>query len=221
MEKERESQKNGRREIGARLRRIRKEKGLTQKLLADETGLEEAHIGRIERGEIDCKLSTLLCVCRGLDIDPAQLLSHEYANTPIDSKALAYSFLMGEIPEKRRAAIHKQVLLLCSLEVDKWTSREKWSLEQTMERPRYELTRAQVHHPVHGSYTSYGLVCHVRYADGAVEQLRLPDISSRRRVVQMLRDMLNDEGVASVHFADVVEDFIANDTQFLLRKPLK
>jgi transcriptional regulator with XRE-family HTH domain len=46
-------------QLGATVRRLRQERGWTQDVLADRSGLHRAHIGEIERGETNVTLVTL------------------------------------------------------------------------------------------------------------------------------------------------------------------
>lgn len=47
--------------------RIRMEKGMTQKQLADKIGFRQSNISRIENGTVVPNVSTLLEIARGLD----------------------------------------------------------------------------------------------------------------------------------------------------------
>jgi transcriptional regulator with XRE-family HTH domain len=51
------------------LRRARAAKGWSQRELSAKAGLTQAHLSRIERGEVDLRLSTLLEVARLLDLE--------------------------------------------------------------------------------------------------------------------------------------------------------
>ena len=51
------------------LKKRRKKLRLTQKKLAERVGLSAQHISRIERGELDIKLSTLMALCRELGLE--------------------------------------------------------------------------------------------------------------------------------------------------------
>ncbi len=46
-------------QLGAAVRRLRLERGWTQDVLSDRSGLRRAHIGEIERGETNVTLQTL------------------------------------------------------------------------------------------------------------------------------------------------------------------
>jgi len=56
-------------EFGMNLRQLRKEKGFTMEALADEVGLEYRQLGRIERGEVNTTIVTLLRISEVLKVD--------------------------------------------------------------------------------------------------------------------------------------------------------
>ena len=65
----------GRRErFGPALRKARIEKGLTQEQLADASGLHRTEISLLERNLRKPLLETIVALCRGLGITPAELL---------------------------------------------------------------------------------------------------------------------------------------------------
>lgn len=53
---------------GEILREKRKEMNLTQQQLSERTGLKRSYISRIERGETDMQLSSLLRISRALNL---------------------------------------------------------------------------------------------------------------------------------------------------------
>lgn len=65
--------------IGSDLRKIREEKGIARKQIAEELFISEETIRRIEKGENDPRLSTLLPICEYLDIDLRDIISHQQA----------------------------------------------------------------------------------------------------------------------------------------------
>ena len=59
--------------VGAQIRALRKQKGWSQDVFADRSGLHRAHIGEIERGESNVTLQTLKILadtlgCRIVDL---------------------------------------------------------------------------------------------------------------------------------------------------------
>lgn len=63
--------------IGKRLMKMRKDKGLTLKHLANETGLTWQYISSIEKGEIMPPVAVILQLSRALEIDSGVLLTKE------------------------------------------------------------------------------------------------------------------------------------------------
>jgi transcriptional regulator with XRE-family HTH domain len=62
------------RQLGLSIRTQRQAARLTQEDLADVCDLHPTEIGRLERGERDIRLSTLVRVARGLQVPPGDLL---------------------------------------------------------------------------------------------------------------------------------------------------
>jgi HTH-type transcriptional regulator/antitoxin HipB len=56
-------------QLGAALRRRRKQTGLSQEALADKVKLRQATISRLESGDMGSKLGTLLAVVAALDLE--------------------------------------------------------------------------------------------------------------------------------------------------------
>jgi len=63
--------------FGNNLRKIRKEKGFTMEGLANEAEIEYRQIGRIERGEINTSIISLLRICEVLQIEISSLFNIE------------------------------------------------------------------------------------------------------------------------------------------------
>jgi transcriptional regulator with XRE-family HTH domain len=61
--------KNIETQIGERIRSLREAKGLLQRELADSASLPVRTIGRIERGEVDMRLSTLVKIAKALKVN--------------------------------------------------------------------------------------------------------------------------------------------------------
>ncbi|MBC5992415.1 helix-turn-helix transcriptional regulator [Pontibacter sp. SD6] len=60
--------------FGRHLKRLRVERGLTQANLAFEAGLSESQVQRIEYGNHNFSIMTLLAMARALELSPGQLL---------------------------------------------------------------------------------------------------------------------------------------------------
>lgn len=52
--------------LGARVREVREDAGLSQEMLASRSGLHEKHVSEIERGRRDPRFSTIVKLARGL-----------------------------------------------------------------------------------------------------------------------------------------------------------
>ncbi len=59
--------------LGIHVRQIRKKKGLSQQDLADDCGITQNQVGRIERAEINTSIKALVKIANALDIEPKEL----------------------------------------------------------------------------------------------------------------------------------------------------
>lgn len=73
-------------DIGDIIKKLRKEKGLTQKKLAELTGIAEITIRQYEAKKYVPKTQQLKKLCKALDVDPDSML---FANSIDFSKAIA------------------------------------------------------------------------------------------------------------------------------------
>jgi transcriptional regulator with XRE-family HTH domain len=60
--------------MGARIRRLRKAKGMSQQDVADKARLTRVFITRVEAGQQDPSLSTINAIARALDVSAAELM---------------------------------------------------------------------------------------------------------------------------------------------------
>lgn len=61
--------------IGCHLRRLRLERGLTQRELAEKADISLEYTGRLERGQVTCSLETLADLALALHTDPLELVA--------------------------------------------------------------------------------------------------------------------------------------------------
>jgi transcriptional regulator with XRE-family HTH domain len=65
------------------LRAVRKQRGLTLAILAEQTGLTKSYLSKIERQQSTPSIAVALKVARALDVDVAQLFSDKSADESI------------------------------------------------------------------------------------------------------------------------------------------
>lgn len=61
--------------FGKRLRELRRKKEMSQDGLGRETNIHPTSIARLERGDREPQLSTILKLAKGLDVDPGLLVN--------------------------------------------------------------------------------------------------------------------------------------------------
>jgi transcriptional regulator with XRE-family HTH domain len=64
-------------ELGKRIRTLRKLKGFTQESLGEKAGISYKFIGEIERGEVNPSLNSLAQIAKALGIHVSELFPHE------------------------------------------------------------------------------------------------------------------------------------------------
>ena len=76
--------------VGERIRRIRKEEGLSLELFALRCDMNAAYIGHIERGVQNPTLNTLERICKGLDISVEELFKDKNSTVDMNSATMHY-----------------------------------------------------------------------------------------------------------------------------------
>jgi transcriptional regulator with XRE-family HTH domain len=61
-------------DLGRKIRQARKEKGLSQDVLALICRVDRSYMGRIERGEVNITVEKLYQIAESLECSPAELL---------------------------------------------------------------------------------------------------------------------------------------------------
>lgn len=90
--------------IGENLRRLRRDKGMTQGDLSVVTGIRLNHVSKIERNESDPKLSTLYKLMNALECSAnALLIDNQSVN--IDAKLAAVVERMGSLNERDKEIV--------------------------------------------------------------------------------------------------------------------
>jgi len=62
--------------FGNRVRKLRKDKGWSQEVFADECGLHRTYIGAIERGERNVSLNNIHAIAKALGISVKELFDY-------------------------------------------------------------------------------------------------------------------------------------------------
>ncbi len=68
MEEKQKEKQNVLRQLGERIRKLRKEKGMSQEKFADESGVERSYMGAIERGERNPTFIKLYMIAKALKV---------------------------------------------------------------------------------------------------------------------------------------------------------
>jgi len=68
-------QENYFKKLGAKIKKLRKDKKLTLSSLCYKNDLEPSTVSRIEKAQVDAKLSTLLKIAKALDIKINDLIN--------------------------------------------------------------------------------------------------------------------------------------------------
>ena len=81
--------------IGGNIKRIRKEKGLTQKELADKCNLSRSYLADVERDRYNPSLDTLTVIAKNLDVKVSTLLGEgdcKYCKNPSAFLAICQNY---------------------------------------------------------------------------------------------------------------------------------
>src|SRR5215831_12136759 len=103
--------KDMRRRLGARLRRLRAERRLTQDELADRAFISAAYTSFLERGEKTASLETLIRLTEVLDVSLSELFLDVDRETPKDLARLSAA-MAGQPPgiQRRIFRVVKEML---------------------------------------------------------------------------------------------------------------
>jgi transcriptional regulator with XRE-family HTH domain len=92
-----------RQSVGARIRALRRERGLSIEALAERADIHANHLGLVERGGRSPTIDIIERIARGLDVSPSALLDVLEAATLEELRSLAVARLRGlDAPALRR-----------------------------------------------------------------------------------------------------------------------
>lgn len=98
--------------VGARIRVLRKERGMSQESLGEKGGFHFSYIGQIERGEKNVALLNLEKIATALDVNVAQLFNYineEYEQTESDANVNEIMMMLRK-SDPQQIAMAKNVL---------------------------------------------------------------------------------------------------------------
>ena len=90
--------------FGARVRQARLALGASQEQIAALADIHVTNYGRIERGEANSELNTIVRLATALDTDPAELLAGLYGSGMLPARERTFSmaaFLAAKAAERR------------------------------------------------------------------------------------------------------------------------
>ena len=98
--------------IGSRLRRLRKERGLTQAELARQIGIQQSDLSRMEKGEYRVSLDNLFKILGVFDLDLADFFGDQQTATeqermPLSREDMKVLHLMRELSPEGRAEVQE------------------------------------------------------------------------------------------------------------------
>lgn len=100
-------------QIGLRIRVARKSKGLTQSEVSEKTGLNQAHISRLENGSVDGSPAQILIIARAIGVPIAQLYDDQDETAKkvgdLTDEAIEFARVWQALPAEQRVAMRAAV----------------------------------------------------------------------------------------------------------------
>lgn len=93
------------RDMGRKVRSLRKTRGLTQERLAELLDISASFLGHIERGTRTASIDTLARLCNALHISPAYLMESALCSPDLD--------LPEGLTEKEKDKLNEMIALYC------------------------------------------------------------------------------------------------------------
>jgi len=98
--------------IGSHLRRLRKERGLTQAELARQIGIQQSDLSRMEKGEYRVSLDNLFKILGVFDLDLADFFGEQQATAeqerqPLSRQDMKILHLLRELSPEGRAEVQE------------------------------------------------------------------------------------------------------------------
>jgi len=97
--------------VGSRLRKLRKERGLTQADLARQIGIQQSDLSRMEKGEYRVSLDKLFKILAVFELDLAEFFGDEPAkaaeNQPLSQNDMQILHMLRELSTEGRAEVQE------------------------------------------------------------------------------------------------------------------
>lgn len=97
--------------VGSRLRKLRKERGLTQADLARQIGIQQSDLSRMEKGEYRVSLDTLFKILAVFELNLADFFGDQPANVeepqPLSQQDMQILHMLRELSPQGRAELQE------------------------------------------------------------------------------------------------------------------
>lgn len=97
-----ELEKYDRKLIGARLNRLRKQRGSTQEAVAEAVGCSTDHLGNVERGTTGISIELLLALCKEYHVLVENVFYDISDSENLGDDALILTALMNQLSDRER-----------------------------------------------------------------------------------------------------------------------
>ncbi|MDA0237053.1 MAG: helix-turn-helix transcriptional regulator [Proteobacteria bacterium] len=95
------------RSVGSRLKKLRKEKKITRKLVSEKSGVSERYLALLESGQGNVSIALLRQVAQSLDVEPETLISN---SAPINAESRLLLGLLAGLSSSDRLRFKDQLL---------------------------------------------------------------------------------------------------------------
>ena len=195
--------------VGNNIRVHRTEAGLTQEELAYRAKMNAPHLGTLERGCGNPKLSTICSIARALGLNPAMLFNEGCMGE--EAYPTLNYFVKECLPDIGSMRAYDPFLLMEYLGIiilDRLTlSDVELAAHNYIQTLRYERTRSLRD----GTVCHYGIQLINREHRKLILEDRIVDICTDGKQVSELADLMTKKHLHPCHFREVVEDFCQNN----------
>ena len=98
--------------LGQNIRRLRKQRRLTQEDVAEEANLNASYCGRIERGEVNVTLDTLLPIAQALNVELNELFVDEIGTMDVPRLRNDITRMVKRLDSQKLRTVHDLLALM-------------------------------------------------------------------------------------------------------------